>query len=125
MPGPDRFRDAATVRVDAPVDRVRALISDPAILQSVDERLTGEDIEIHRQGDRVEVHADEDRLHLAFRLRERGESTQIAALEDVEPEGLVEQTKRMLFPGQAHRDLEDELDRFRHIAEAFDTARSR
>lgn len=119
MSEPDRFRDAATIRVEAPVERVRDLLSDPRVLGTVDERLT-DDVEVVREGDRVEVWADGDRLHLAFRLRAEGEGTQVAAQEDVEPAGLLEQTKWRLFPGRAHEDLEDELERFRTLAEAFE-----
>lgn len=119
MSEPDRFRDAATVRVEAPVERVRELLSDPRVLGTVDERLS-DDVEVVRDGDSVEVWADEDRLHLAFRLRAEGEGTKIAAEADVEPVGLLEQTKWRLFPGRAHEDLEDELERFRTLAEAFE-----
>lgn len=124
MPAPPPFRDAATVQVDAPVDRVRELLSDPDVLEALDERLGGREVDIHHEGDRVEVRTREGRLRLAFRLREEGEQTRVAALEDVEPVGIVEQTKRMFFPGQAHEELETELDRFRHIVEAFQTKRN-
>ncbi|PSG98278.1 hypothetical protein BRD56_01405 [Thermoplasmatales archaeon SW_10_69_26] len=118
------FREAATVRVNAPEDRVRELLSDRDVLEAFDERLAGEDVEVHHEDERVEVTAPGQRLRLAFRLRGEGESTSVAALEDVEPKGFVERTKWMLFPGQAHEDLETELDRFRHIVEAFDTQHS-
>lgn len=124
MPASTPFRDAATVRVNAPVDRVRELLSDPDVLEALDERLAGADVEVHREGDRVEVQATEPRLRLAFRLRSEGETTRVAALEDVQPAGFVEQTKRMLFPGEAHEDLEAELDRLRHIVQAFETERN-
>lgn len=119
-----RFRDAATVHVDAPVDHVRELISHPDVLAALDERLAGEDVEILVEEDRVEVWAETDGLHMAFRLREEGESTRLAALEDVEPAGLVEKTKWMFFPGRAHRDLEEELDTFSHTLETLETASS-
>jgi hypothetical protein len=119
MPGPDRFREAATVQVDAPVDRVRELLADPAILGSLDDRLAGRDVEIHDEPELVEVHADAegDDLELAFRLQADGPRTHVAALEAVRPAGLAERTKRMLFPGRAHAELEAELDRLRRIAE--------
>lgn len=120
MSEPDRFRDAATILVEAPVERVRDLLSDPRVLGTVDDRLS-DDIDVVREGDRVEVWGDEDRLHLAFRLRSEGEGTKVAAAADVEPAGLLEQTKWRLFPGRAHEDLEDELERFRLLAEAFET----
>jgi hypothetical protein len=119
----DRFRDAARVRVDAPVDRVRELLSDPAVLSEVDDRLAGTGLEILREEGRVEVWDEGERVHLAFRLRPEDDATTVAALEDVEPQGFVEQTKRWLFPGQAHEDLEEELDRFRVLAEALDLER--
>lgn len=124
MSAPDRFRDAATIRVEAPVERVRELLSNPGVLQKVDERLAGEEIEVRHEEDRVEVWGDDERVHLAFRLLPEGESTKVAAEEDVQPEGLLEQTKRWFFPGKAHEDLEDELDRFRLLAEAFETQHS-
>lgn len=117
---PSRFRDAATVRVDAPPDRVRDLVSDPEVLQALDERLTGRDVRVKTEGDRVEVWADGDRLHLAFQLSADDEATNLAALEHVQPAGVIEQTKWMLFPGRAHRDLEEELERFRRLAEGLE-----
>lgn len=121
MSDPSRFRDAATVNVDASPERVRELISDPRVLGALDERLSGEDVEVKSEEGRVEVWDEDERLHLAFRLTPEGEGTHIAAVEDIEPEGLIEQTKWRLFPGRAHDELEDELDRFRHLAEAFET----
>lgn len=121
MADASRFRDAATVRIDAPVDRVRELMSRPEILGALDRRLRDEDLEIQIEDDRVEIWAEEDDLHMSFRLSEEGQTTRLAALEDVEPDGLLERTKWMLFPGQAHRDLERELDEFRHVVEAFET----
>lgn len=122
MAEPDRFRDAATIRVDASPERVRQLLSDPAVLAAMDERIRPRDVEVLREDDEVEVWADGGRLHLAFRLRDDEHGTRVAAEEDVEPTGLVEQTKRWLFPGQAHEDLEDELDRFRELAEDVELA---
>jgi hypothetical protein len=121
MPDPDRFRKAATIRVQAPVDRVRQLLSNPSVLETVDERLAGRELEILRREDRVEVWEEDEHLHLAFRLRAEGQGTRVAAQEEVEPQGLLEQTKHWLFPHQAHEDLEDELDRFRALAERLDT----
>lgn len=123
MRGPDRFRDAATVRVNAPPDRVRELVSDPNVLQALDDRLTGRELQVRTEGDRVEIWSEGDRLRLAFRVSpDEEDSTRLAALEQVKPVGVIEQTKRMLFPGQAHRDLEAELDRFRRLVEGFEPA---
>lgn len=117
MAEPDRFRDAATIRVQAPVERVRRLLSNPNVLSRMDDRIQGHDVDVFREEDEVEVWAEDGRLHLAFRLLEEEGSTRVAAREDVEPGGLLETTKRWLFPGRAHEDLEDELARFRELAE--------
>lgn len=115
-----RFRDAARVHVDAPADRVRELLSDPDVLQALDDRLTERDLEILTTEDRVEVSGDDGHLHFAFRVIPEDDGTRIAAMEDVEPRSLLERTKWMLFPQQAHDDLENEMDRLRHLVEAFD-----
>lgn len=117
-----RFRDAASVHVDASPDRVRELITDPKLLQAIDDRLAREDVEIEGESDHVEVRGDEGRLEFAFRLHPEGDGTRIAVLENVEPDDWIETTKWMLFPRRAHEDLERELDRLRHLVEAFEAS---
>lgn len=119
MPEHARFRDAARVRVDAPPDRVRELISSPAVLGALDDRLA-EAADVRREDDRVAVRTDRDGLRFEFRLTADGDGTRVAALERVEPEGLLDRTRRMLFPDRAHEDLERDLDRLRHLLEALD-----
>lgn len=115
-----RFRDAARIHVDAPPERVREMLENPDVLRALDERLAEGDVEVTSSEDSVEVHGDGERLHVAFRLAPDGDGTKVAALENVEPEGLVERTKWMLFPQRAHEEFEAELERLRHLAEAFD-----
>lgn len=115
-----RFRDAASVHVDASPDRVRELISDPKLLQALDDRLARQDVEVTGEDDHVEVRGDEGRLEFAFRLRSEGDGTRVSVAEKVAPDDWIETTKWMLFPNRAHEDLEREMDRLRHLVEAFD-----
>lgn len=124
MPAATRFRDAASVLVDVPPERVHDLLSRTEILRAIDERLVDSNLEIVRAGEQVEVRDLEGRVHVGFRLKEAEGGTRVAALEEVRPEGAWETTKRMLFPGRAHEDLERELERLRVLLEAVDAGQS-
>lgn len=123
MPPETRFRDAASVKVDVPPDQVEQLLTEPDLLRALDDRFTHTNLEIQRSGDRVQVRDPEGHVRFAFRLSPEGEGTRVAALEDVRPEGALEATKHMLFPGRTHEALERELARLRVLLEAIDRGR--
>lgn len=117
---PPRYHDAASVHVGVPPERVENLLSDPDLLRALDDRFLDASLAIQRSGDKVEVRDEEGRVHVAFRLAAEGEGTRVAALEDVEPDGILEATKRMFMPGRTHEEFEDELDRLRVLLESME-----
>jgi hypothetical protein len=114
------FRDAASVHVNASPERVRSLISRPGVLQALDERLQDKTVRVETSDDTVEVHDEDGNLRVAFRLRDEGDGTRVAALETFQPDNVLEATKHMLMPGKAHREFKAELRRLRHLIEDVD-----
>lgn len=123
MSSKTRYRDAASIHVDLPPDRVSRLLADADLLRVFDERLADSNVEIQRSASTVEVRDPEGHVRVGFRFKPEDEGTRIAALEDVRPEGAIEATKHMLFPGRTHEAFEQELKRLRVLLEAIDEGR--
>lgn len=119
MPTENRFRDAASIHVDLPRDRVETLLMRPDLLRALDDRFASTQLEIYRSEDTVEVNDAEGQLHVRFRLRDEDKGTRVAAAEMVRPQGLLERTKHMLFPGQVHEELEGDLERLKALLKAL------
>lgn len=114
------FREAATVQVDVPPNRVLEILSDPAVLRAIDPRIREDStLRISVDGPRVEVRDRRDDLRIAFSIEAEGDGSRLSALESVRPRNPAEATKHMFFPGRVHQELEDELARLKGLLEAM------
>lgn len=114
-------RDAASVHLSVPPDRVERWLRDSLVLASVEEGFEGKALSIDRSGREVQVEDQDGHVRVMFRLAEEEGGTRVAAERDVRPEGPLEAAKHMVFPGRAHDELEAGLDRFRGVVEALES----
>lgn len=114
-------RDAASVHVSLPPERVERWLRDSLVLSSVEEGFEGEALSIARSDEEVRVSDQDGHIRVLFRLAPEGEGTRVAAERDVRPAGPLEAAKHMVFPGRAHDELEEGLDRFRGVVEALES----
>lgn len=114
------YRDAASVHVRLPPDRVEQRLHDARVLASVEDGFEGEILSVKGSDRTVRVADREGHVRVRLRLLEEGEGTRVAAERDVHPEGPLEAIKHMMFPGRTHEELEEGLDRLRDVMEALD-----
>ncbi len=117
----NRFREAASVHVRIPAERVARLLREPRILRALDPRLSDERIELDHSDGGVEVRDRRGRLKLSLTFLPDEAGTRIAATESVQPSNPIEATKHMLFPGHVHDEFQEELDRLAILLEAVDS----